>query len=282
MLPQHSRNRLQAWVREGCVQVDGKPESEPKRKLLGGERLLVVAPLDAQVLAEQPEDIPLNVVYEDETLIVINKPAGLVVHPGSGNWSGTLMNALLHHVPGIEQIPRAGIVHRLDKDTSGLLVVAKTLEAQTDLVRQLQARTVKRIYLALAAGVIKKDGGVESPIGRHPVQRIKMAVVPENRGGKPALTWFRVLEQFTYCTFVECSLETGRTHQIRVHLASINHPLVGDQVYAKVNPKLPEFSRQALHATRLGLVHPLTGLKMQWEVPMPEDMRDLLDGLRYG
>ena len=282
LLPQHSRNRLQGWVREACVQVDGKPETEPKRKMMGGERLIIDEPVDARTHAEQPEDIPLDVVFEDETLIVINKPAGLVVHPGSGNWSGTLMNALLHHVPGIEAVPRAGIVHRLDKETSGLLVVAKTLEAQTHLVRQLQERSVRRIYLALAAGVMKKDGGVESSIGRHPVQRTKMAVVPENRGGKPALTWFRVMECFAYCTFIECSLETGRTHQIRVHMASINHPLVGDQVYGKNNLKLPEFPRQALHATRLGLVHPLTGLKMQWEVPLPEDMRNLLDSLRYG
>lgn len=282
LLPQHSRNRLQVWVREGCVQVDGKVESEPKRKLLGGERLLVEAPVEAHALAEQPEDIPLDVVFEDETLLVINKPAGLVVHPGSGNWSGTLMNALLHHVPGIEAVPRAGIVHRLDKDTSGLLVVAKTLEAQTDLVRQLQARTVRRIYLALAAGAMKHEGTVNEPIGRHPSQRIKMAIVPENRGGKPAITNIRILEAFTYTTFVECSLETGRTHQIRVHMAAIHHPLVGDQVYGKRNPKVPEFHRQALHATRLGLVHPLTGLKMQWEVPMPPDMRDLLYQLRYG
>lgn len=192
------------------------------------------------------------------------------------------MNALLHHVPGIETVPRAGIVHRLDKDTSGLLVVAKTLEAQTDLVRQLQARTVRRIYLALAAGAMKHEGTVNEPIGRHPVQRIKMAIVPENRGGKPAITNIRILETFTYTTFVECSLETGRTHQIRVHMAAIHHPLVGDQIYGKNNAKLPAFPRQALHATRLGLVHPLTGLKMQWEVPMPEDMRNLIDFLRYG
>ncbi len=282
LLPQHSRNRLQGWIKEGCVQVDGKPESEPKRKLLGGERLEVEEPLDNVTLAEQAEDIPLDIVFEDETILVINKPAGLVVHPGSGNWSGTLMNALLHHVPGIDQVPRAGIVHRLDKDTSGLMVVAKTLEAQTDLVRQLQARTVRRVYLALAAGAMKHEGTVNEPIGRHPVQRIKMAIVPENRGGKPAITNIRILDLFTYTTFVECSLETGRTHQIRVHMAAIHHPLVGDQVYGKANPKLPPFHRQALHATRLGLVHPLTGLKMQWEVPMPEDMRDLVDSLRYG
>jgi 23S rRNA pseudouridine1911/1915/1917 synthase len=282
LLPQHSRNRLQGWVRDGCVEVDGKSETEPKRKLLGGERLIVNEPHDVRSIPEQPEDIPLDIVFEDETLIVINKPAGLVVHPGSGNWSGTLMNALLHHVPAIAEVPRAGIVHRLDKDTSGLLVVAKTLEAQTDLVRQLQARTVRRVYLALAAGAITTGGGIDSPIGRHPVQRIKMAVVPESRGGKPALTWFRIMEKFAYCTFIECSLETGRTHQIRVHMASLHHPLVGDQVYGKPNAKLPEFPRQALHATRLGLVHPLSGFKMQWEVPMPEDMRNLLDSLRHG
>lgn len=282
LLPQHSRNRLQAWVRDACVLVDGKAETEPKRKVMGGETLLVSEPDDIRNQPELPEDIPLDVVFEDETLLVINKPAGLVVHPGSGNWSGTLMNALLHHVPGIEAVPRAGIVHRLDKDTSGLLVVAKTLEAQTDLVRQLQARTVRRIYLALAAGAMKHEGTVNEPIGRHPSQRIKMAIVPENRGGKPAITNIRILEVFPYTTFVECSLETGRTHQIRVHMAAIHHPLVGDQVYGKHNPKLPVFHRQALHATRLGLVHPLTGLKMQWEVPMPADMRDLLDSLRYG
>ncbi|WP_281985187.1 23S rRNA pseudouridine(1911/1915/1917) synthase RluD [Azonexus hydrophilus] len=281
LLPQHSRNRLQGWIRDGLVEVDGDVVSEPKRKVLGGERLLLAVPDDA-VTTELPEDIPLDIVFEDETLLVINKPAGLVVHPGSGNWSGTLMNALLHHVPGIAEVPRAGIVHRLDKDTSGLLVVAKTLEAQTDLVRQLQARTVKRQYLALAAGQIRRDSGVDSPIGRHPVNRIKMAVVPESRGGKPALTWYRRLELFPYCTLVECALETGRTHQIRVHMASIGHPLVGDPVYGKNDPRLPVFKRQALHATRLGLVHPLSGRQMQWEVPMPEDMRELLDTLRHG
>jgi 23S rRNA pseudouridine1911/1915/1917 synthase len=282
LLPQHSRNRLQTWVRDACVEVDGVPVTEPKRKVFGGEKLRIALPNDAVVQTEQAEDIPLNIVFEDETLLVINKPAGLVVHPGSGNWSGTLMNALLHHVPGIEEIPRAGIVHRLDKDTSGLLVVAKTLEAQTDLVRQLQARTVKRQYLALASGVIKRDSGVDSPIGRHPVNRIKMAVVPESRGGKPALTWYRRLEVFSHCTLLECALETGRTHQIRVHMASIGHALVGDPVYGRPDQRLPPFDRQALHATRLGLVHPLGGRLMQWEVPMPEDMRDLIDTLRYG
>jgi 23S rRNA pseudouridine1911/1915/1917 synthase len=280
LLPQYSRNRLQIWVKDGRVAIDGKPESEPKRKLRGGEALLVAAAPDQEALAEQAEDIPLAVVFEDESLLVIDKPAGLVVHPGSGNWSGTLMNALLHHAPGIERVPRAGIVHRLDKETSGLLVVAKTLEAQTDLVHQLQARTVKRQYLALASGVLERNGTVEAPVGRHPVQRIKMAVVAEGRGGKPAVTHYRVLERFPRCTLVECSLETGRTHQIRVHMAHLQHPLVGDPVYGRTDRLLPPFHRQALHAARLGLVHPATGEAMQWEAGLPADMAELLEKLR--
>lgn len=190
------------------------------------------------------------------------------------------MNALLHHVPGIAEVPRAGIVHRLDKETSGLLVVAKTLAAQTDLVRQLQARTVKRQYLAVVAGQVKPSGKVDAPIGRHPLQRIKMAVVPESRGGKPAVTHFRLLEQFAHCALVECTLETGRTHQIRVHMASLKHPLVGDPVYGKHDPRLPAFHRQALHAARLGLIHPLTRRPMFWESPLPADMAGLLEALR--
>lgn len=280
LLPQYSRNRLQSWVKDGQVQVDGAAETEPKRKLRGGESVVVAAAPDIEALAEQAEDIPLSIVYEDDALLVIDKPAGLVVHPGSGNWSGTLMNALLHHCPAVEQVPRAGIVHRLDKETSGLLVVAKTLEAQTDLVRQLQARTVKRQYLAVASGVLERDGRVEAPIGRHPVQRIKMAVVSEGRGGKPAVTRYRVLERFARCTLVECSLETGRTHQIRVHMAHLGHPLVGDPVYGRTDRQLPPFHRQALHAARLGLIHPVTGEAMHWEAPLPEDMKELLEKLR--
>lgn len=282
MFSRHSRNRLQSWIREGRVTVDDEIVAEPKRKVFGGESLLLALPDEAVDCGEQAEDIPLTIVYEDEALLVINKPAGLVVHPGSGNPSGTLLNALLHHVPGIGEVPRAGIVHRLDKDTSGLLVVARTLEAQTDLVRQLQARTVKRQYLAVANGLIRRDGGVDTPIGRHPVSRIKMAVVPESRGGKPALTWYRRLELYAHATLLECSLETGRTHQIRVHMASIGHPLLGDPVYGKRDPRLPPFHRQALHATRLGLLHPLSGRQMQWEAPMPEDMRELVEVLRNG
>ena len=269
-------------MREGHLTVDGLTIDEPKTKLWGGEWLLLNEPADQRATADVPEDIPLNIVFEDDAIMVINKPAGLVVHPGNGNWQGTLLNAVLHHAPALAEIPRAGIVHRLDKDTSGLMVVAKTLEAQTDLVRQLQARTVKRHYLAFASGVMTHEGTVDEPIGRHPVQRVKMAIVPENRGGKPAVTHIRILEQFTYSTWVECSLETGRTHQIRVHMAAIHHPLIGDTVYGRNNSKLPPFPRQALHATRLGLVHPVSGFKMQWEAGMPEDMKLLLDALRYG
>ncbi len=280
LLPAHSRNRLQSWVREGRVSVDGKGECEAKRKLRGGEILVVAELADERVGAEAAEDIPLAIVFEDDCLLVIDKPAGLVVHPGSGNWSGTLMNALLHHAPAVAQIPRAGIVHRLDKETSGLLVVAKTPAAQTDLVRQLQARTVKRQYLALAAGGIDRNGKVEAPIGRHPVQRTRMAVVAEASGGKPALTRYRVVERFPHCTLVECSLETGRTHQIRVHMAALGHPLVGDPVYGRSTPKLPAFHRQALHAARLGLVHPVSRQALQWEAPLPGDFAALLEALR--
>jgi len=282
VLPQHSRNRLQTWVREGRVAVSGRIETQPKHKLLGGEILILSEPPGIRELAGQPEDIPLAIVFEDEALLVIDKPPGLVVHPGSGNWSGTLMNALLHHVPAIAEVPRAGIVHRLDKDTSGLLVVAKTLAAQTGLVRQLQARSVKRQYLAVVCGVVRRGATIAAPVGRHPVHRTKMAVVPETRGGKAATTHFRVLERFARCALVECSLETGRTHQIRVHMASIRHPLLGDPVYGKPDQRLPAFSRQALHATRLALLHPVSGRMQQWEAPPPEDMNALLEVLRGG
>jgi len=230
----------------------------------------------------EAEDIALTIVYEDEALLVIDKPAGLVVHPGSGNWSGTMMNALLHHAPDLAQVPRAGIVHRLDKDTSGLLVVARTLAAQTDLVRQLQARSVKRQYLALVHGVLTGEGSVDAPIGRHPVQRTRMAVV---RGGREARTHYLPREGFPGATLVECRLETGRTHQIRVHMASINHPLVGDPVYGRRRcgiPVLDAFPRQALHAWRLALVHPDLGRELAWESPLPADFAELLQTLRNG
>ena len=274
--PRHSRSRLQNWVREGRVRVDGVVITEPKHKLWGGELVELEEALDEKALSSRPEAIPLNIVHEDEAIIILDKPAGLVVHPGSGNWSGTLLNALLHHDPALEHVPRAGIVHRLDKETSGLMVVARTLEAQTDLVRQLQARTVKRYYQALARGSVERDGSVDAPIGRHPTQRTKMAVV---KTGKPARTHYRVVERFVDCTLVECALETGRTHQIRVHMTSIGHPLVGDPVYGSGTSRVPigpDFARQALHARRLGLVHPLTGKAMLWKSNVPEDMAELI------
>ena len=274
--PRHSRSRLQNWVREGRVRVDGVVITEPKHKLWGGELVELEEALDEKALSSRPEAIPLNIVHEDEAIIILDKPAGLVVHPGSGNWSGTLLNALLHHDPALEHVPRAGIVHRLDKETSGLMVVARTLEAQTDLVRQLQARTVKRYYQALVRGSVERDGSVDAPIGRHPTQRTKMAVV---KTGKPARTHYRVVERFVDCTLVECALETGRTHQIRVHMTSIGHPLVGDPVYGSGTSRVPigpDFARQALHARRLGLVHPLTGKAMLWKSNVPEDMAELI------
>lgn len=278
--PKHSRSRLQNWIREGRVSVGGKVVCEPKQKLWGGETLAVVEAPDERQLSSAPEAIALHIVHEDDTLIVLDKPAALVVHPGSGNWSGTLLNALLYHEPALENVPRAGIVHRLDKDTTGLMVVAKTLEAQTDLVRQLQARTVKRYYQALVRGVLDTGGTVDEPIGRHPTQRTKMAIV---RSGKPARTHYRVVERFVDCTLVECALETGRTHQIRVHMTALGHPLVGDQVYgsgASRVPIGPEFGRQALHARRLGLVHPATGKRMLWKSNMPDDMAELIETAR--
>lgn len=280
MFPSHSRSRLQDWLRDGRVLVDGDPVDQLKRKVWGGESVAVKqAPTEAQTSASA-EDIPLNIVFEDSSLLVINKPAGLVVHPGSGNWSGTLLNALLHYAPELAAVPRAGIVHRLDKETSGLLVVARTPEAQTALIRQLQARTVKRHYHAVVHGVINRNGLVDAPIARHPVNRLKMAVV---EGGRDARTHFRVVEGFGGATLVECSLETGRTHQIRVHMQHLGHPLVGDPVYGLrhvSDVRLRAFSRQALHAFKLGLAHPHTDQEVQWQVPMAEDMAKLMIALR--
>ncbi len=284
LLPEYSRSRLQEWIKQQRVTVAGS-YATPKQAVWGGESVLVAPQALPAESAFVAQEIALDIAFEDEALIVINKPAGLVVHPGSGNWEGTLLNALLHHAPQLSGIPRAGIVHRLDKDTSGLLVVAKTLTAQTDLVRQLQARTVKREYLALAQGIVASDGEVEAPIGRHPQQRTKMAVVS---GGKPARTHYRIVERFVVHTLLECRLETGRTHQIRVHLQSIGHALVGDPVYGgkpvaatpAVREAVSKLGRQALHATRLGLFHPGSREPMEWHADMPADMLALLGTLR--
>lgn len=286
LLPEYSRSRLQTWISGGRVTVNGQAGTI-KQKVWGGEVLQVAPESHPAEQPYQPEDIALDLVFEDDALLVINKPVGLVVHPGSGNWDGTLLNALLHHAPQLAEIPRAGIVHRLDKDTSGLLVVAKTLTAQTALVRQLQARTVRREYLALAWGELARGGKVDAPIGRHPTQRVKMAVVDE---GKPAVTHYAIERVFPACTLLRCRLETGRTHQIRVHLAHIGHPLVGDSTYlkgaracpAELRSLLHDFPRQALHATRLALNHPQTGELVEWQVPLPADMAQLLAELENG
>ena len=279
MLPEFSRSRLAHWIRTRRVELDGRP-ALPKARVCGGEKIRLHPTPDPAATAAAPEAIALDIIHEDAAVLVLAKPAGLVVHPGSGNWSGTLMNALLAHAPQLAALPRAGIVHRLDKNTSGLLVVAKTLEAQTSLVRQLQARTVKREYLALVHGRITRDGRVEAPIGRHPVQRTRMAVVAR---GKPSVTHYHVLQRFEHATLLRCRLETGRTHQIRVHLQSLGHPLVGDPVYGKkraaTDAAIAGFPRQALHAERLEFLHPASGKPGAWRVPPPADMRDLIAAL---
>jgi 23S rRNA pseudouridine1911/1915/1917 synthase len=278
LLPEYSRNRLQEWMRSGHITLNGADVSA-KTKVWGGESVVVA--LQAMPLAEGhvAEDIPLSVVFEDAYILVIDKPAGLVVHPGSGNWSGTLLNALLRHAPALAAVPRAGIVHRLDKQTSGLLVVAKTISAQVHLVRQLQARSVTREYVAIVHGAVAREGVVDAPIGRHPVHRTRMAVVA---AGKPARTYYFPVERAQNWSHLHCRLESGRTHQIRVHLNSIGHPLIGDPVYGANQRKaaLPDaaldFPRQALHAARLALNHPDTGEKMSWESALPADISALL------
>jgi 23S rRNA pseudouridine1911/1915/1917 synthase len=274
LLPEHSRSRIRTWIDAGRVTLAGAV-LDATRRVDGGERVVVTPLPDPRAAEFVPQCIPLAIVHEDAALLVVDKPAGLVVHPGSGNWDGTLANALLHHAPALASVARAGIVHRLDKDTSGLLVVAKTAIAQTSLVRQLQARSVHREYLALATGDIARGGIVDAPIGRHPVKRTSMAVV---RTGKPAITRYEVRERLGDCTLLSCRLETGRTHQIRVHLASLGHPLVGDPAYGR--GRGPKFHRQALHAWRLALDHPVSHQRMQWESPLPDDFAGLLNLLR--
>jgi 23S rRNA pseudouridine1911/1915/1917 synthase len=283
LLPEYSRNRLQEWMRSGHITLDGGPASA-KTKVWGGETVVVALQALPSTTVHAPEEIPLFVLFEDADILVIDKPAGLVVHPGSGNWSGTLLNALLRHASALAGVPRAGIVHRLDKDTSGLLVVAKTIPAQVDLVRQLQARSVTREYVAIVHGAVARDGVVEAPIGRHPVHRTRMAVVAR---GKPAKTHYFPIEHGAGWSRLRCRLETGRTHQIRVHLSSINHPLIGDPVYGSSQRKavLPaaalDFPRQALHAARLALNHPRTGEALAWEAALPPDISALIEALRH-
>jgi len=278
MFPEHSRNRLQKWLREGHVRLDSR-SAKPKQKIWGGERIDIRPQADPEETTFRAEAIALEIIYEDDELLVINKPAGLVVHPGSGNWQGTLLNALLHHSPQLAAIPRAGIVHRLDKDTSGLLVVAKSLRAQTELVRQIQARTVKRDYLAVVHGVVRLDGEVAAPVGRDPRSRTRMAVIGT---GRPALTRYKVARRFADATLLECSLATGRTHQIRVHMQSLGYPIVGDPVYGakrRGGSMAKRLLRQALHAVRLEFSHPVSGARRRFTAPPPEDFRALMDSL---
>lgn len=286
MFPEFSRERLKSWIQQGELTLDGQP-ARPKDRINGGERLA----LDTQLAEETrwaPQAIPLSVVFEDDDVLVIDKPAGLVVHPAAGNPDGTLLNALLYHYPALAGIPRAGIVHRLDKETTGLMMIARTLEAQTALVDQLQARTVSREYDAVVVGAMTAGGTVDAPIGRHPKDRQRQAV---NASGKPAVTHYRVKERFRAHTHVRCRLETGRTHQIRVHMAHARYPLIGDPVYGgrlklpagageTLKTALREFPRQALHAHKLRFDHPVTGKPVECEAPLPDDLYLLLDALR--
>lgn len=285
LLPEYSRSRLTQWIKDGHVLVDGQP-AQPKHRVQGGESVAVTASASAEHQAFTPEPMALSIIHEDDHIIVINKPAGMVVHPAAGNWTGTLLNGLLHYHPSLARIARAGIVHRLDKDTSGLMVVAKTIAAQTDLVRQLQAHTVTRLYRAIVDGQVPCDGKIDAAIGRDPHNRQRMAVV--KFGGKQAITYLRVLERFASHSYIECRLKTGRTHQIRVHMREAHHPLAGDPVYGNLRHQMPEpvaqavkaLGRQALHAWRLSLTHPVTGEQMRWSVRLPDDMRHLLATLR--
>jgi 23S rRNA pseudouridine1911/1915/1917 synthase len=283
LFPQYSRSRLQAWIRQGALSVDGQP-SRPRDKVSLGALLRIDTELETEV-AWQAQQIELDIVYEDEAILVLNKPAGLVVHPAAGHAEGTLVNAVLGHAPELAQLPRGGIVHRLDMETSGILVVAKTLPAHHHLVNQLQARSVKREYCALCIGAMTGGGTVDAPMGRHPRQRKKMAVL--QAGGKAAVTHYRLAQRFGHHTRITVNLETGRTHQIRVHMAHRKHPLIGDPVYGG-RPRIPRgasdslidalrgFTRQALHAQSLGLIHPESGEPVQFDCPLPDDIVDLI------
>jgi 23S rRNA pseudouridine1911/1915/1917 synthase len=286
LVPDYSRRRLQQWIRDGQVTLESRLP-KVRERVHGGDTVRIDAEITAEI-AGAPEAIPLDLIHEDEELLVINKPPGLVVHPAAGNPDGTLLNALLHHDPGLAALPRAGIVHRLDKDTSGLMVVARTLSAHNKLVEALQARRIRREYLAVVNGVLTAGGRIDAPIGRHPVDRKRMAVTA---GGRAALTHYRVVERFRAHTLVRVRLETGRTHQIRVHLAHIHNPVLGDPVYGgrlrlprgagdDLRNVLHDFRRQALHARLLELVHPASGEQMAWQAPLPPDMELLVATLR--
>lgn len=286
LFPQYSRARLQTWIKNGDIQLNGQVK-RPREIVREGESIVVTTSLIPEGIWEA-EAIKLDIIYEDDALLIVNKAVGMVVHPAIGNHEGTLINALLHHAPHLCELPRAGIVHRLDKNTSGLLVVAKHLTAHTELVRQLQARTIKREYAAIVRGHLIAGGTIDAPIGRHPRMRTHMAVTGT---GKPAITHYRILERFPAHTYLQVNLETGRTHQIRVHLAYIQHPIIGDPVYSgrllvpkgisdTLRTTLQKFNRQALHAKRLGLIHPLNHEYQEWEIPLAPDMQQLLAALQ--
>ncbi|NQY50088.1 MAG: 23S rRNA pseudouridine(1911/1915/1917) synthase RluD [Colwellia sp.] len=283
MFPDYSRSRIKEWILAGQVQVNSEVLTRPREKMYGGEVVEINAKVETELRFEA-QNIPLDIVYEDEYILVINKPVGLVVHPGAGNPDGTLLNALLHHYPQIGVVPRAGIVHRLDKDTTGLMVIAKTIAAQTNLVEAMQLREITREYEAIACGVMTAGGLVDQPIGRHSTKRTQMAV---SFVGRPSVTHYRVMEKYRLHTRLRLRLETGRTHQIRVHMSHITHPLVGDPVYGgrprppknatpELLMKLRSFKRQALHAAMLSLFHPITGEEMTWHAELPEDFVELV------
>ncbi|QLB13642.1 ribosomal large subunit pseudouridine synthase D [Bisgaardia hudsonensis] len=287
LFPDYSRSRLKTWIEGDCVKVNGIISNIPRAKVYGGEQIDIIVEIEDENRFEA-EDLALNIVYEDEHILVINKPKNFVVHPGAGNPKGTVLNALLYHYPEIAEVPRAGIVHRLDKDTTGLMVVAKTIPAQTQLVRELQKRNITREYEAIAYGIMTKGGTVDQPMARHTTKRTHMAVHPM---GKPAVTHYRIMERFRNYTRLRLRLETGRTHQIRVHMAHIAHPLLGDQTYGG-RPRPPKnasedfmavlrtFKRQALHAVMLRLNHPITGELMEWYAPLPDDFVELVEALK--
>lgn len=288
MFPEYSRTRLKEWITQGLVTVDGRA-MRPRDTLAGGEAVLL-RPRAEPAVTSRPEEIALDVVHEDADVLVVNKPPGLVVHPGAGNPGGTLMNGLLHHAPEVVDLPRAGIVHRLDKDTSGLLLVGKNLQAHTALVRQMSGREINRRYLAVCTGVLTGGGTIDAPIGRHRVDRLRMSVRDD---GKPAVTHYRVLERFAAHTYISVQLESGRTHQIRVHFAWKRYPVLGDPLYGGrlalpagagewLQDVLRSFRRQALHAARLEFSHPRTGSTVVAEAPLPNDFTGLLDALREG
>lgn len=284
LFPDYSRGQLTKWIKAGHVLVDNQKAMRPRDAVSGGERILITATIEIVDETWTAEKIQLDIIHEDDDVMIINKPAGMVVHPGAGNQHGTLVNALLNHAPQLETIPRAGIVHRIDKGTTGLLMIAKTLPAHNSLVSQLQERSVQREYQAIALGVLTAGGTIDEPIGRHHIDRKRMAVT---NSGKPSITHYRVEQRFQAHTHIRCKLETGRTHQIRVHMAHIRHPLLGDSVYGgrfkfpkgvseQCREAVKGFNRQALHAGLLGFIHPKTEQEVSWQVDMPEDMRNML------